>query len=276
MTLRDRNWRKGLFRLWLFLSVLWIVAVGVLGLYPATSRHIESVKAAHELQSLRASINYTFLDKNPGSKIDLESERKTGKSDERIAKELGAVRGYDVADAVAKGRSYADILNELSKISLPGVRYEVEESQTGVTIIFVWYEAQPPNQKDLDDVFGVALTLPSHTTDLDDLVAELRTKIKPPPSMPPGFVLETPTDRPKAVKAAIMSGRKQKLSESEAILDSKLNRIIDLQAISDSRKTRKQDFLFSLETTFLPPIAVLILGLCLRWVLSGFAPRQKG
>jgi hypothetical protein len=74
MSLRGLNWRKGLFRLWIFLSLLWIVGVGAFDLYPATSRYIEGVKSTHELQFFRASVSYTFLEEQDNSHATANSD----------------------------------------------------------------------------------------------------------------------------------------------------------------------------------------------------------
>jgi hypothetical protein len=49
MSLRDLNWRKGFFRLWLLASLIWIVAFGIVGVYPATMDYIESTKAERQV-----------------------------------------------------------------------------------------------------------------------------------------------------------------------------------------------------------------------------------
>jgi len=76
MPLKGLNWRKGLFRLWLFSSALWIVTMGIFCLYPATSRYIEGVKAAHGLETLRASISYKFLEE-PHNKSHSDTSGQT-------------------------------------------------------------------------------------------------------------------------------------------------------------------------------------------------------
>ena len=237
MTLRDRNWRKGLFRLWLFLSVLWIVAVGFLCLYPATSRYIESLKAAHELQSLRTSISYAFLEVN-------ETDRSAAKSE-------------------------GDIFDELEAES----RRKVQESHTGVTVAFEWYENRSPTAADLDEVFRAALgqreiisTKPSlsqrHGKDLSSTTdKELKRKAGSPQDFQPLWRVPF---------------RHEKLSDNESALLSKLQRIGVLEKNLEFLKNSKQDFLFSIGMCVLPPIAVLILGIGLMWVFLGFAPRRKG
>jgi hypothetical protein len=39
MTLKHLNWRKGLFRLWLVASFIWIVAFGVFRVYPTVTNY---------------------------------------------------------------------------------------------------------------------------------------------------------------------------------------------------------------------------------------------
>jgi len=56
MTLRGLNWRRGLFRLWLIASLLWVAAISVLWLGPATYRYIESVRAKREISFLKAKL----------------------------------------------------------------------------------------------------------------------------------------------------------------------------------------------------------------------------
>jgi hypothetical protein len=53
MTLRDLNWRKGCFRLWLFLSCIWIIGVASMAGIPAAMRYFESLKAAQELNACK-------------------------------------------------------------------------------------------------------------------------------------------------------------------------------------------------------------------------------
>lgn len=103
MILRDLNWRKGLFRLWLFLSAIWIVTISILGLFPATSRYIQNVKAARELKSLPTSINF-----------DLDAARKAGKTDEQIANHLGQFHNFDVEGALKAGKTYSQIAEYLA------------------------------------------------------------------------------------------------------------------------------------------------------------------
>jgi hypothetical protein len=271
MSLRDLNWRKGLFRLWLFLSAIWIAMTGILGLYPATSRYIETVKAAHELKSLRATVSYTFLESqdnksqaatgivDPWKKSQPEAAvmPKTLTDDQMAAllqqspKPAQKVPSDGLTDdqvsAVLKGEAKLP-----AGYSLDEKHYNVRESQTGVTVTFVWYNAQPPGQTDLDEVFT-------------SFLGQQYIRWDPDPN-------PTPNDwRPRWSTPR----RKVKLSENESCLVSKLQRIRELEKILDSLKSTRQDFLVALSTVFLPPLALLVFGTGLLWALSGFAPKQN-
>jgi hypothetical protein len=223
MSLRDLNWREGFFRLWLFLSAIWIAVTGIFGLYPATSRYIENVKAAHELKSLRAAVSYTYIEEqNP----------------------------------------FDDIIPDPPNVKLPAgykldkKRYKAKELQTGVTVTFLWYDAQPPGQTDLDNVFWCALS------GIFDPFDPLHTGLKPTPDdLRPRF--STPF-KPK-----------QELSQNESTLVQGLNRIEELRKLLESDENSKQDFLSNLGMTLLPPISLLIGGVGLFWAISGFASEQR-
>jgi hypothetical protein len=233
MFFRDLNWRKGFFRLWLFFSALWIVAMGVLGLYPATSRYIEMVKGTHELQFLRASISYAFLE----------------------------VKETDSDAAKLKG----NIFDEVFKKSLK----KVQEAQTGVTVTFQWWEKQPPTEADLDEVFLSALYRPN-TKEKTEGVTKLSDSELISLAQEKGILEDDWTPR-----FSIHDRSDQKLFDNEVALASRLQRLRGLKQLSESRQNSKQDFLSSLGMTVLPPVAVLILGICLMWVFSGFAPKQS-
>ena len=49
MSLRDLNWRKGFFRLWLLASSIWVIIGAMAGAYPSAIKYIESVKAVQEI-----------------------------------------------------------------------------------------------------------------------------------------------------------------------------------------------------------------------------------
>jgi hypothetical protein len=57
LSLRDLNWRKGFFRLWLMASLIWIVVYAALEVYPATMHFIESVKAEGQLVIIKKEID---------------------------------------------------------------------------------------------------------------------------------------------------------------------------------------------------------------------------
>jgi len=264
MTLRDVNWRKGCFRLWLFLSVLWIVTVGTLFLYPATSKYLEAVKATNELQSLRANICYklgsdfytdeemtAWLAHHPDpNDIVIDSAQPKSKV------KLDVPDPWKTEAQPAKG----DVFDEVSKESL----MKVQETQTGVTVAFLWFETQPPVQTDLDEVFGVALGLPPSKS----------PPVIIPPS-PPGFIWDPWTVVPEGVSGEILSKRAQKLSGDESILASKLQRLRELKKVLESRPNWEKNFLLFLGMAFLPPFALLIFGVGLLWSLSGFAPERR-
>ena len=50
MSLRDLNWHKGFFRLWVLASSIWIIVLGTVGIYPSATRYFESLKAVREIQ----------------------------------------------------------------------------------------------------------------------------------------------------------------------------------------------------------------------------------
>lgn len=46
---------RGLFRLWVLVSMTWILVFVTVRLYPATSKYIQAVKATHQLQRLKST-----------------------------------------------------------------------------------------------------------------------------------------------------------------------------------------------------------------------------
>jgi len=123
---------------------------------------------------------------------------------------------------------------------------------------------QSPTETDLDAVFEAALRLPP--------AKSATVKILSPPK---GYIIDPFDPTEEGVSCTILSRRDQKLSENEIALASKLQRIRELKEILESRKNSKQDVLFSLGMTLFPPVAVLILGMGLMWVFSGFVPKPN-
>jgi len=288
MTLKGLNWRKGLFRLWLLLSVLWVVAIGTFGLYPAMSRYIERVKASHELQSLRASINYKFLEE-PGEKPNGDSFGKSqpsgrpalkGLTDDQmqaLKKVLSRVSPDFAGLPEAEQTKVISYFNAHYFTPRPrGKSYKVQESHTGVTVVFDWYQAEPPPSETslFDEVFRLSLGQQEIIWDKSSMPRKH------------GEDLSSMTDEELAKKAGIpldefqpiwaVPSRHEKLSDSESALLSKLHRMGELKKSMESRKNGKQELLFFFGITLSPPIAVLILGIGFMWVFSGFAPKQSG
>ena len=155
MSLRDLNWRKGFSRLWLFFSVLWIVTIGIVALYPSTSRYIENVNTSRELQTLRASISYKFLEE-PDNNSHSDASGQTAPLPSKVSPSE-ALPGMGTGNKESQS-------DEWKVVSVaPIKRYKAEELQTGVTVTFEWYETQPPTERDFDDVFCVALGPPFPT-----------------------------------------------------------------------------------------------------------------
>jgi len=256
--------------------------------------NIGTVKAVSELESLRTSIVYKF------PSFDLEAARRAGLTDEKIAVELGEALHFDTEGALKEGATLTQIIEYVSAVvakpSTPSIdpskvlwddepngksernmfdklnshspvaelssvrRYTVKESQTGITINFKWYETEPPTEGDLDEVFIVALG-----------VSYAKSTRMILPALPKSFVLDNTTN----VRCVILTKRKEKLSENESTLVSKLQRIGELKEILESQKNSKQDFLFLFGMTLFPPVALLILGMGFMWVFSGFVPKQS-
>ena len=131
--------------------------------------------------------------------------------------------------------------------------YKIRESHTGTTVSFNWYMALPPTENDIDDAFRVALGLrPSEGSKASSN---------------------------KVIGEVVLLPNGPKLSKNETLLASRLSRISELEKLESSEKnawqTPKQAFFSNLTTTFLPPIAIFILGAGFSWAFAGFIPRQK-
>ncbi|HYA42844.1 MAG TPA: hypothetical protein VEF34_16180 [Syntrophobacteraceae bacterium] len=272
MSLRDFNWRKGLLRLWIFLSVLWVAIIATVFLYPARREYIEyqkrTVERAHadrlyeakvanelkELKTLRALVNYAL-------------------TEEHITKPEVNAGGQPVPPSHYKV-------------------YKAKESQTGVTVSFVWYLPTPPDLTDLDNVFKHGLG----SGGLPATPREWKEQLQKPAEiigLPPVGVMFDPftgSQIEQGAKGTILSSsRGPKLSDNESTLASRLSKLAELQLsvlIAENLLLRAEktleatpglsarEFSVWLVVVILIPVAILVLGFCLRWVLFGFSKQQ--
>ena len=269
MSLRDLNWRKGLSRLWIFLSVIWVAIMVSVFLYPARMEYIESekraverthanrlyeTKVADELKTLRTLVNYEL-------------------AEEHITKPEVSAGGQPIPPSHYKV-------------------YKAKESQTGVTVSFVWYLPTPPDLTDLDNVFEHALGsdgLPATPRKWKEVLQKPADIIGLPPV---GVVFDpfkgSEIEIEQGAKGAILSSnRGPKLSEDESILASRLSRLWELHiAISMAELhinsqveatpgLSARELSVWLAVVVLIPVAVLMLGIVFMWVFSGFVPKQN-
>jgi hypothetical protein len=130
MSLRDLNWRKGFFRLWLLASVIWVIVIGMFVVYPSATRYIESLKSVQEIDHSKdeAKIDIAKIPKEPKELTDDQVASLTVSQNPEIV-DLGPLPGFSI--------------------------YTIRDPQSGKTITFQWILPTPPTHVDMQKDFTI-------------------------------------------------------------------------------------------------------------------------
>jgi hypothetical protein len=310
MSLGDLNSREGFFRSWVLVSIIWVIVLGTVCVYPTVVSYIESRKAAQELKRHRDEAildlaNTPIYPKELSPKevatfeaikkimpFNLKAARRAGKTDKQIAEYLTREFERDTQDLNEPGATPTKIVKYFAS-------HKPQDFEKHHLQHRGWSKKQSAKivenlMKDQIDHSGVQI--PEGVSSCADTKAVYF--IRDPQSGKKilfRWILSTPptcADMREIFGVDVMPEMQHYrafckttgkyttenpfiVKEEDQIEFVQSGKWEEVHRVAASEASRGWDVLFYLGTTFLPPAIALALGMGVMWVFRGFVPNKK-
>jgi len=272
MSLRDLNWRKGFFRLWLLASSIWVIVFGMVVVYPSAIRYIESLNAVqefdHSKDKAKIEIDPAKLQWTGQTKAEADA------SGQVVPTEAEIMPGKGVPIILPNGEIVPD-----SGAEITPPKEQQQPDISGYTIEEIYKAAGKGVPESVKHISGYTV---GELTKIAE--AELRNRGKDKNAEPDlsqytneellkmsGFIPVDKITGNKLTADEFMDKKKEK-DQIEYVTTEKW---YEVNRIAKSKESRKKDLLVCSGMTFLPPVIALVLGIGVMWVFSGFVPKQN-